>query len=156
MTSTMSRRRLLLGAAGAGGLMVLSAGGALAKTGRATKLVMHRNAGCGCCLKWADAARAAGFEVSVVSSPDIMAFKAKQGVPDALASCHTTLADGYVIEGHVPLDAVKRLLTQRPKIKGIAVAGMPVGAPGMEVPSGAKQPFEVMAFDSAGKVSRFG
>ena len=157
MASRLSRREILWGAGGLAGLMLLgsSVAGAAAKNAPVTKLTMHRSAGCGCCLKWADAARAAGFDVSVVNSADIMAFKAEHGVPDSLVSCHTTLAGDYVIEGHVPFDAVQRLLKQQPKIRGIAVPGMPIGAPGMEVPSGEKQPFEVMAFDAAGKTRPF-
>jgi hypothetical protein len=85
----------------------------------------------------------------------MMAIKAKHGVPEALYSCHTSLVGGYVVEGHVPLAAVKRLLATRPKLKGIAVPGMPVGSPGMEVPGVKAAPFEVIGFDAAGKTRRF-
>jgi hypothetical protein len=84
-----------------------------------------------------------------------MGIKAKHGVPQALYSCHTSLVGGYVVEGHVPLQAVKQLLAKRPKLKGIAVAGMPVGSPGMEVPGRAADPIEVMGFDAAGNTRRF-
>lgn len=120
------------------------------------KMVMHKDPNCGCCGKWGDAARAAGFVVAVAETRDIMAVKAKYGVPSALASCHTTIVGGYVVEGHVPLGAVARLLRTKPKITGIAVPGMPIGAPGMEVPGRKPDPIRVMAFDAAGKVSRFG
>lgn len=120
------------------------------------KLTMYKDPSCGCCGKWGDAAKAAGFQVAVVETSDIYALKTKLGVPDELISCHTTVSGRYVIEGHVPLDNVKRLLVRRPQIKGIAVPGMPLGAPGMEVPGRPPQKFEVMAFDAAGKVSRFG
>ena len=119
------------------------------------KLTMHKDPNCGCCGKWGDAAKAAGFQLEVVETDDVHALKSKLGVPDELISCHTTTAGPYVIEGHVPLDAVKRLLATRPKIKGIAVPGMPIGAPGMEVPGRPAQKFDVMAFDAAGKVSVF-
>jgi hypothetical protein len=87
---------------------------------------------------------------------DMMEVKQRVGVPEELASCHTALVGGFVIEGHVPMEEVARLLRERPAgIKGIAVPGMPIGSPGMEAPDGAKQPFQVIAFDAAGKRSVF-
>lgn len=83
-----------------------------------------------------------------------MPLKSKLGVPEALMSCHTAEIGGYVVEGHVPAAAVKRLLTERPKAIGIAVAGMPVGSPGMEVPGQAPQAYEIAIF-SAGKEDIF-
>jgi len=78
--------------------------------------------------------------------------KQRYGVPTGLTSCHTSLVGGYVIEGHVPAEDVDRLLRERPKdIKGIAVAGMPSGSPGMESPDGTKEPFEVVAFGANGQ-----
>lgn len=79
-----------------------------------------------------------------------MAVKREHGVPDRLASCHTALVEGYVIEGHVPAGDVKRLLDERPDIKGLAVPGMPVGAPGMESPSGRAEPYDVLSFRADG------
>lgn len=119
------------------------------------RLAMFRDPGCGCCGKWAEIARSAGFEISISDRADMAAFKRAQGLPEQLASCHTTLVDGYVVEGHVPIPAVQRLLRERPSIKGIAVPGMPLGSPGMEVPNGTKEAFVVLAFDAAGKVSPF-
>lgn len=153
-----TRRSILSCSLALGGLVLL--GCSAASTGKPVatgkrKMVMHKDPNCGCCDKWGDAARAAGFEVEVTETRDIMAVKAKYGVPDALASCHTTIVGGYVVEGHVPFGAVARLLRTKPKIRGIAVPGMPVGAPGMEVPGRAADKFEVMAFDAAGRVSRF-
>ena len=158
----LSRRAMLRGAAAAGGLVILGlAGPVLSKPARIAaakpKIVMHRSPTCGCCMKWADAARAAGFDVSVTETNDIMAFKQKLGVPEEVYSCHTSVAGGYVVEGHVPFDAVKKLLRTKPRIKGIGVAGMPMGAPGMEVHGHghAAEPIKVMAFDAAGKVRSF-
>lgn len=76
--------------------------------------------------------------------------KTEYKVPIELQSCHTAIVDGYVIEGHVPVDAIERLLSERPDIIGLAVAGMPPGSPGMEVESGQEQPFDVIAFDANG------
>lgn len=121
----------------------------------ATEMRVVRNPGCGCCEKWVEIARNAGFKVAMTEDGDPLAVKRRYGVPEQLASCHTTLVGGYVVEGHVPLDAVQRLLRDRPSIKGIAVPGMPLGSPGMEVAGGTKEPFEVLAFDAAGKVSVF-
>lgn len=152
----LTRRTLIGGAAAAGGLAVLGlSAGALAKPAAKTRIVMHRSPSCGCCLKWADKAREAGFDVVVQPSQDMAAVKRKLGVPDSLASCHTSLAGGYVIEGHVPFAHVRKLLATKPKVKGIAVPGMPLGAPGMEVPGYAGDAFEVFAFQADGKFAPF-
>ena len=76
-------------------------------------------------------------------------------MPPALRSCHTGTVDGYLIEGHVPVGDIKKLLQTRPKVAGIAAPGMPTGSPGMEMPGGAVQPYDVIAFDAAGKTSVF-
>ena len=149
-------RRSLLGAAGAAGALVAVGVpvGVLANPAK-TRIVMHRNPNCGCCLKWAQRAREAGFDVVVDESQDVMAIKRKYGVPDSLVSCHTSVADGYAIEGHVPLKHVRKLLATKPKVRGIAVPGMPLGAPGMEVEGYAGDAFQVFAFDAAGKFAPF-
>jgi len=124
----LDRRRLLT---------VLSATGAILVTGRAfaeeglPKIVVTKDPNCGCCGGWVDHMKAAGFPVEVVTTPQVNRVKARLGVPDALASCHTAEVGGYVVEGHVPADAVKRLLADKPQAKGLAVPGMPVGSPGM-------------------------
>jgi hypothetical protein len=116
------------------------------------RLTVYRDPNCGCCGKWIDLARASGrFEVAVVQSGDVAAVKKRLAVPDDLWSCHTTVVSGYVVEGHVPLDAIERLLRQRPSgMAGLAVAGMPAGAPGMEVP-GREDAFDVVAFGKGGR-----
>ncbi len=114
---------------------------------------VYKSATCGCCSKWVDHMRAAGFTVEATNVADINLYKQKHGVPPQLASCHTALVDGYVIEGHVPADDVIKLLRERPEIIGIAVPGMPMGSPGMESPN--PEPFETIAFDSAGSVAVF-
>ena len=119
-------------------------------------MTVYRDPSCGCCEAWANIARKAGYRVKLVDRTDMPATKTRLGVPQALASCHTASINGYAIEGHVPLAAVARLLKDRPKaIRGIAVAGMPRGSPGMELPDGAKDAFEVMAFDAAGNTTIF-
>ncbi len=90
-----------------------------------------------------------------VDVDDLAPVKGKHGVPSALRSCHTALVEGYVIEGHVPADLIDRLLRERPKVAGLAVAGMPAGAPGMETPGRPAERYQVMAFDRAGKSTVF-
>jgi len=102
---------------------------------------VYRDPACGCCASYADYLRKNGFKVDVVETANMAAVKAKYGVPPQLSSCHTTIIDGYVVEGHVPVLAVKRLLAEKPSIKGIALPGMPMGSPGM---SGEKEaPFVI-------------
>jgi hypothetical protein len=114
--------------------------------------VMFRDAGCGCCLKWLEQVKASfGQKAVVVNSADMAAVKDKQGVPQALRSCHTVLVGGYVIEGHVPAKEIARLLREKPKgVKGLAVAGMPMGSPGMEH-GDHREAYKVMTFGSGGQ-----
>jgi hypothetical protein len=102
-----------------------------------------------------DHLRAAGFPVKTNDTEALRPIKRRLGVPADLHSCHTAEVEGYVVEGHVPADLVDRLLRERPKIAGLAVPGMPVGSPGMESPGMAAQPYQVLAFDRAGKVTVF-
>lgn len=123
---------------------------------RKAAMTVYRDPSCGCCTAWAGIAREAGYEVSVIDHPDMPSIKRQYGVPDALLSCHTAIVGGYAVEGHVPIEDVARLLAERPAdIRGIAVPGMPLGSPGMEVPDGTVQPFEVMAFGADGQVRPF-
>lgn len=96
--------------------------------------------------------RSEGFRVDPidVSEAELIDLKARRGVRNELASCHTALIDGYVIEGHVPAADIRRLLQERPEVTGLTVPGMPVGSPGMEVPSGRKDHFDVLIFDEEG------
>ncbi len=117
-------------------------------------MIVFRDPSCGCCESWAQIARQAGHSVELRDDQDMPGVKRRLGVPQELASCHTTAVDDFVIEGHVPLEDVARLLRERPPgIKGIAVPGMPLGSPGMEVPDGTKQPFQVIAFAGNGTTS---
>lgn len=120
------------------------------------RLVVYRDPSCGCCEAWAQLAVKAGFTASLIDRPDMPEIKKKHGVPDELVSCHTAIAGGYTIEGHVPFDAVTRLLESKPAdIRGLAVPGMPRGSPGMEMPDGSKDPFKVWAFDKRGRIANF-
>ena len=95
--------------------------------------------------------RSNGYTVDVKEMDDISVLKSSYQVPAALQSCHTAIVDGYIIEGHVPATDVARLLRERPDIVGLAVAGMPIGSPGMNVEGAAPQPYDVIAFDANGK-----
>lgn len=152
--SKLSRRRFVGAGALAAAAAALPWGSKLLAAG--PSVTTWRDPNCGCCHKWVEAMRKAGFSVTVHQTSDIMGVKAKLGVPQNLASCHTSRVGGYVVEGHVPAAAIARLLRTRQKnVVGIAVLGMPRGAPGMEMPDGSKDAFAVLAFDSAGRTSRF-
>ena len=117
------------------------------------KVQVYKTATCGCCAKWVEHLKANGFLVNVENVPSTAEYRKKFGVPDQLASCHTAVAAGYTIEGHVPAADLKRLIKSHSKAKGLAVAGMPSGSPGME---GAKaDTFATMVFEKDGKVSVF-
>jgi hypothetical protein len=120
------------------------------------KMVVYKTPTCGCCRAWVDHAKAAGFDVQVVDTADVQPVKDEHGVPGHLGSCHTAVVDGFVIEGHVPPADVVRLLREKPQgVAGIAVPGMPRGSPGMEVPGGARDPYDVIAFSKEGRLSVF-
>lgn len=114
----------------------------------ATEAVMHRDPGCGCCEKWAAQVRKAfGRSVKVVDDANRPAFQKKLGVPASLSGCHTAVIDGIAFEGHVPIADMKRVLAAKPKgVRGLAVAGMPIGSPGMEVPGTKPDKYAVVAF----------
>lgn len=98
-------------------------------------LTMYHAEGCDCCVKWGEYLERNGVEVTSELVPDLGAVKQEKGVPGRLQSCHTAVADGYVIEGHVPVEDIRRLLGERPDAIGISVPGMPPNSPGMDIPS---------------------
>jgi len=115
------------------------------------EIVVSKDPTCGCCTGWVDHLRQAGFTAEVVETSEINRVKVRLGVPEDLASCHTAEIGGYVIEGHVPADAIKRLLAEKPAGKGLAVAGMPMGSPGMEMDGMAPETYEVVLFGPDGR-----
>jgi hypothetical protein len=118
-------------------------------------MTVYKSATCGCCAKWVEHMQANGFDVKAINVDDIDKVKRDHGVPADAASCHTAIVNGYVVEGHVPADAVLKVLKEKPAIAGIAVPGMPMGSPGMEVPGGQKEPFNIVSFDKSGKTSLY-
>lgn len=126
----------------------------LGSAANAAALTIYKSASCGCCAKWVEHVEKHGFTVTVVNVDDVMAVKAKAGIPDKLASCHTSKVGGYVVEGHVPAADIKKLLAQKPKAKGIAVPGMPMGAPGMEH-GDHRQPYQTLLIKADGSTAVF-
>lgn len=118
-------------------------------------MVVHKTPSCGCCGLWVEHMRQAGFTVEVRDTDDLAPIKAGLGVPYGKGSCHTAEIDGYVIEGHVPAEDVRRLLTERPKARGLVLPGMPLGSPGMEMPDGRVQSYTVELLEEDGSTSTF-
>lgn len=114
-------------------------------------ILMHRDPGCGCCEQWAARVRQAfGRNARIVDDANRAAFQRQVGLPANLASCHTAIVDGIAFEGHVPIVDMRRVLANRPKgVRGLAVAGMPIGSPGMEVSGVRPQRYNVIAFGAA-------
>ena len=111
----------------------------------ADTIVVHKSSTCECCGKWVNHLKAEGFAVEVHDEEDMSAVKSRLGMPRRFASCHTAVVNGYLIEGHVPAADIKRLLLEKPKAQGLAVPGMPVGSPGMEV-GNQRMPYETLLF----------
>ncbi len=116
---------------------------------RGAKAVVYLSPTCGCCADWVKHLKKSGFAVDVKTLDDVDPIKREHKVPEKLWSCHTALVGGYVIEGHVPADLIARLLRERPSVAGLAVPGMPMGAPGMEQ-DGRKEPYDVFSFTCCG------
>lgn len=144
----ISRRKTLGGAAAVlalgAGLFTFGFGGGGTATAEAAEMEVWKSPSCGCCGGWIDHMRAEGFTLKVHDVEDVTPVKMQHGVPGEMASCHTAVVDGYVVEGHVPASDVRRLLAERPKATGLAIPGMPQSAPGMDMPG---EPYEVLLFD---------
>jgi hypothetical protein len=140
----MTRRSLV-------GLMAAAivASPAVAVQAEQAAITVYRDPSCGCCASWVQHLRDAGFTVQVEETADLDAIRTRLGVPSDLVACHTAEVAGYVVEGHVPAAALRRLLSERPNAKGLAVPDMPVGSPGME--GGKPQPYTVVLFGADGQ-----
>ena len=139
-----------------GGALVLAVAGAFWANTPAVAgptITVYKSPTCGCCASWVKHLEDSGFDVSVRDTEALQAIKVEHGVGDHLASCHTALVDGYVVEGHVPADDIRSMLESRPDIVGLAVPGMIVGTPGMEVAGQPAQPYQVLAFDREGRAT---
>jgi hypothetical protein len=115
----------------------------------ASEIYVYKNPYCGCCNNWIAYLKENGYAVKSENTPMLPAMKEAVGITPELASCHTAVVDGYVLEGHVPAEDIKRLLEERPQIKGLAVPGMPIGSPGMEQ-GNLKEKYDVIAIKKDG------
>lgn len=140
-------RKTLFGAIAFAALFVGSAA-------HAATMTVYKSPSCGCCAKWVEHVEQHGFTVQTVPTEDMMALKKRLGVPSAAMSCHTTKVGNYIVEGHVPAADIKRLLREKPKARGIAVAGMPMGSPGMEH-GDHRQPYSTVLIGLDGKTKVF-
>ncbi len=145
----MNRRQALLG------LVALPAVAHIATAANTPTVVVNKTPTCGCCGLWVKHIQAAGFAVQVHDHENLAGIKQRVGVPYGKGSCHTAEVDGYFIEGHVPAEDIKRLLRERPEARGLTVPGMPAGSPGMEIPSGRIDRYEVLLVGQDGETTVF-
>ena len=139
-------------AGGLAGLVLGSGVPRAAGADRATsEITVYKSPSCGCCSKWVDHLRAAGYTVVAHDTSDPSGVQRSHGVPPKLGSCHTATVGRYVIEGHVPADLIGKLLREGPAVAGLAVPGMVVGSPGME--GAGAQHYDVVAWDRQGRTS---
>jgi len=146
----VSRRSIIVGGSFSA-IGALATGAAISQE-RTFALAVSRDVGCGCCLAWVDRMTETGrFTATVTNEANLSAVKQRLGVPNDLASCHTAVVESLIVEGHVPAEDILRLLSVRPRdVIGIAVAGMPMGSPGMEVENQRRDAFAVFAFRADG------
>ena len=151
--ASFARRHTLLAlgaviAIGGGATLLITSTAAMAE-----EVVVYKDPSCECCGRWTSHMRQNGFTVVVNNVEDMDPIKRDAGIPESMESCHTAYVGGYLIEGHVPASDIKRVLSERLAIKGLAVPGMPSSAPGMDSPEG--ESYVVFAFDAEGSTSVF-
>ena len=127
---------------------------ATAENNKSPEVTIYKSPYCGCCTKWAEHLTENGMQSKEIKVDNVAEYKKQFGVPDDMQSCHTSVVDDYFIEGHVPAEDVARLLKERPDIKGLAVPGMPIGSPGMEI-ADKKDQFDVIAIKKDGSTYIF-
>ena len=151
----MISRRDFVAQAASLALTSIGAARVLAWSSPGTPMAVYKSASCGCCGKWVDYVRANGFATTVHDEEDMDAIKDEMGVPKAVRSCHTAVVGKYVIEGHVPVDDIRRLLKDHPAVLGLAAPGMPKSGPGMAMPGEPHEPYEVVSFTTDGHTAAF-
>lgn len=127
---------------------------AMAEAEELLEIEVYRSPSCACCSKWIAHLEQNNFKVKDFVTNNVQAKKDEMAVPKNMASCHTAIVNGYVVEGHVPAVDIKKILQLKPKVIGISVPGMPSGTPGMEM-GGRKDPYKVMSFDKENKQQVF-
>jgi hypothetical protein len=147
------KNKLILAVGGLSLLVVLGLVAWMQRSADLPAVIVYKTPTCGCCSKWVDHMRAAGFDVETHDLADLSSTKAQYGVQLEFSSCHTAVVGGYVVEGHVPAEHVKRLLAERPEVAGLTVPGMPMGSPGME--GAYSESYDVLTFDKDGNTSVF-
>mgnify|MGYP001329809909 FL=1 len=150
----MTRSSIVLRLAAVAGVAVVALGTTAllrAPAPAAPTITVYKSASCGCCGKWIEHLRAAGFTVQAFDTEDLVSVATSMGVPFRLTSCHTARVGNYAIEGHVPADLIKKLLAEHPALAGLAVPGMVTGSPGMEGPGA--QSYDVIAWNRDGKTT---
>ncbi|MFZ1539661.1 MAG: DUF411 domain-containing protein [Chromatiaceae bacterium] len=135
------------------GLLLTSALLSTAALAEGPKVTVYKSPTCGCCTQWISHLRKDGFDVDPVDVKDLSIVKSMSGIKPEQASCHTAQVDGYVIEGHVPADDIRRLLAERPDARGLTVPGMPMGSPGMDSPN--PQHYQVLLIGKDGSTQVF-
>jgi hypothetical protein len=151
--SVMPNRRQFLLASAAGAIAPLAFGRKLLAMPAAPVITVYKDPSCGCCTNWVKHLSANGFVATVHDSPDMDSIKRNMRVPADLQSCHTAVVERYVIEGHVPAADIKKLLSTKEAVQGLAAPGMPMGSPGME--GATKDRYDVIAFSTDGKTRVF-
>lgn len=136
-------------------LLTLFALGAVANlpASAADAVDVYKSPYCGCCEKWVEHLRQAGFDVRTHDVNDVPAARQRLGMPERFASCHTAKVGAYVVEGHVPAADIQRLLKEKPKAVGLAVPSMPPGSPGMESPK--PVPYNTLLVQAGGATTVF-
>jgi len=150
----MNRRDFMRMSLGAGAIAgaVPAWARAMTEDGAApVRVTVYKSPSCGCCGEWVKYMQKNDFVLKVIPMADPSLMRREAGVPDALGSCHTALVGGYVVEGHVPADLIRKMLAEKPKIVGLSVPGMVDGPPGMN--ENTKKPYDVIAFDRSGRTS---
>ena len=145
----MKKHTLALGLVAALGFSTTALAG-----GAAQSIHVYKSPTCGCCDDWIDHLEENGFDVTATNSNNMGKIKAEAGLIPGLGSCHTAYVGDYVIEGHVPAEDIKRLLSEAPNATGLSVPGMPAGSPGMEM-GGRKDPYQVIMFNEQGQTRVF-
>ena len=118
-------------------------------------ITVYKDPNCGCCTSWVEHLNAAGFKTLIVETTDRTALQARLKLPAEMASCHTGQVEQYLVEGHVPAADIRRLLKERPDARGLVVPGMPIGSPGMEMPDGAREAYDVLLVKIDGTTAVF-
>jgi hypothetical protein len=126
---------------------------AVVNFGSGQSVTLYKTPDCGCCTGHAKALEEAGFVVTIEETNDLDSIKQTHKIPSGGKSCHTTVIGDYVVEGHVPLKAIEKLLIERPQIAGIGLPGMPIGTPGM--PGRKTAPYEVYQLSDVGEMSPY-